>query len=111
MSWRGTLLPACLREGTCLAVFREDGHGRGRRVTRWRLSFVVYGGFEIRHGVCCVAQRCVRRWEPGVSKIGEYTGYCPRPQAMVLLLTGVTWCHMSLRLFFCSPKWLNMCYL
>ena len=49
--------------------------------------------------MCCVAQRCVRRWEPGLSKIGEYTGYCPRRQVMVLLLTGVTWCHMSLRLF------------
>ena len=43
--------------------------------------------------ICCVAQRCVRRWEPGVSKIGEYTGYCPRPQVMVLLFTVVTWCQ------------------
>ena len=72
---------------------------------------LVYGGFEVRHGVCCVAQRCVRRWEPDVSEIGEYTGYCPRPEVMVLLLTGVTWCHMSLRLFFCSSNWLNVCYL
>ena len=39
-----------------------------------------------------------------MSKIGEYTGYCPHPQMMVLLLTGVTWCHMSLRLFLLQPE-------
>ena len=41
-SWRGTLLPVCPREGTWLAVFWEDGRGRGALPHTWETVFCEY---------------------------------------------------------------------